>query len=109
MVALISGPLGIVQQVIVLAVPNPDPLWQSKLFSAIVWGAFAIAAIWLWVLERRKVSALQRQLETALDQKRPKVVGAIGKHILTYWLRDESEDYSGRPREDNILGVSCLA
>ncbi len=105
MVALISGPLGIAQQIILLVSSNPDPIWQAKLLGVIAWTSFFIAAVWLWALEHRKVSQLEIKLTDALSQNRPKVVGAIGKHILTYWLQDENEDYRGRPREDNILGV----
>ena len=106
MVALISGPLGVLQQIILLVVPNSDPLWQSRLFAVITLISFVIAAIWLWWLEHRKVSTLQQQLVNAQAQTHPRIVGAIGNpHILTFWLGDESEEYKERPREDNILGT----
>lgn len=55
MVTLLSGSLGVIQQVIILNSANPNPIWQEKVFSFAIWIAFIISAAWLWILEHRKV------------------------------------------------------
>lgn len=62
-IGLISGGLGVAQQIVLLYTDNPSPIWQRQLFWSIVWIAFVLSAIVAWVIEHRKVRALEVEME----------------------------------------------
>jgi hypothetical protein len=83
-VGLVSGILGVTQQIILLYSLNPNPIWQEKVFWSFVWIAFVISSIIAWLIEHKKVRSLETRIQESLT---PKLSG----RILNYWIQNSAE------------------
>lgn len=88
MVALLTGVLGLIQQIIILYSPNPNPIWQEKVFSSAIWLGFLVSAFALWLLEYQKTYKLTIELTDERERNRPKIVGEIHEVLTTLFAED---------------------